>query len=192
MRLQELMHINEIDYTSFAGELPFDDNTIISQSHIIGDIDGQDVWLFHHDGQDLCFFKNDGQIVAYIVLLGSHLRGVRNRTKVSGLVTALIMFVTKKIDEPLEITSTEPLTPEGFNWIKSLIKSGGRGLTVVDQNGNTPNLEQLETEWASAMKGVTHGPTSLFIEDRSRRHLQSKREMGLMPLTIFIGFTGLL
>lgn len=122
--MRENEFLTEIDYTPGADELVIDDVSIINKSDIVGKVDQTDVYLYTHSDNQQIYFFLDNTITAYIVVQHGQLRGMRNRTGISGSITALIGYVVHNVS-PLVIAATEPITPAGFNWLKSFLLSKG-------------------------------------------------------------------
>lgn len=179
--------LTEIDYTPGADELVIDDDSIINKSNIVGKVDQTNVYLYtHSDVQQIYFFLDNVTITAYIVVQHGQLRGMRNRTGIYGSITALIGYVVHNVS-PLMIAATEPFTPAGFNWLKSFMLAKGRGITITDQNGNYPDIVELEKEWKTAMIGNA-GNTSIKLEGTERyRNFTVVTEGRLSPVTFWIG-----
>lgn len=181
------MKIQEIDYTPGTKPLTIADSDAITNSKIVGDIDTKDVYRYDSDEQSLLFFIDEDLISAFIVIEGNFIHGLRNIVGTPGLVTALIAFSVKEYG-PMRFGKFEPFSPEGFKWLKSFLKNNGRGMKVVDQTGNFPDIVSLEKEWKTAMTG-TAGPTSLTISEGYIRHF-SKTD--LQPRTYYINHPGTL
>lgn len=122
--MRENEFLTEIDYTPGTDELVIDDVSIINKSDIVGKVDQTDVYLYTHSDNQQIYFFLDNTITAYIVVQHGQLRGMRNRTGISGSITALIGYVVHNVS-PLVIAATEPITPAGFNWLKSFLLSKG-------------------------------------------------------------------
>ena len=122
--MRENEFLTEIDYTPGADELVIDDVSIINKSDIVGKVDQTDVYLYTHSDNQQIYFFLDNTITAYIVVQHRQLHGMRNRTGISGSITALIGYVVHNVS-PLVIAATEPITPAGFNWLKSFLLSKG-------------------------------------------------------------------
>jgi hypothetical protein len=102
-------------------------------SKIVGTIDGRDVWGSRCFPQHHVFALRAGENVeAFIVLrdatVTEHNAHPLTRMFVSpdadkrGYVTALILFVTKKLQLRLILTHDEPLTSDGWSWVTSAIR----------------------------------------------------------------------
>lgn len=171
------MKIREIDYTPKAEPLIIKDIDVIKKSSKLDSVDGRDVYQFISDDQMLLFFKTGDVIDAFVLLQDNYLRGIRNISGTPGLVTALVAFAIHKYG-PITIDNQEPLSPEGFKWLKSLIAAGGRSLKITDQTGNYPSVQSLEHEWKTAMNGQS-GLTTIrlaegYYRDRSKSMLVVK------------------
>ena len=184
--------IVEIGRASTIGELQLSDDEIISNSEIVGEIERRDVWEFSAGNQELYFFvTSSNTIAAFALLLGSSIRGVRNISGVRGQVTSLISFVVHTLNRPLKITSDEPLTGDGLDWIVSLIKAGGRGLKLTDQRGNYPNAAAIKDEWYS-LDPDEQGPSEIIIEGKTSLRRINQNVGMLMPVYIWIGDNSIL
>ena len=181
MKIREI--IQEIDYTPGAKPIRVSDGDLISNSHLLGDIDTFDVYGYDQDDQRVLFFKDNNKVIAYIVIQGNSIRGIRNISGTAGLVTALIAFCVGEYG-PMTFTSDEPFSPEGFKWLKSFLKSNGRGMTVVDQTGKFPDIDQIEQEWNTAMTGPA-GSTSITI---SEGYVRRFSKIDLVPRTYYINY----
>lgn len=189
------MKINEINYTAGIRQLQISQEHLIANAKVIGDLDSYDVWLYD-DGHFQAYFTcEDGSTVNGLIILNHNiLHGIKNYTNIRGMITMLIGFVTHRLGMKIVIGKDEPLTQEGINWLCSLIKAHGNGLTITDQTGNLPNPDDIYNEWATAMKSDSHrgGPTEIFIEYRMKRRLPTKQDnfnegRSLMPPVWFIG-----
>ena len=189
MRSSEI--ISEIGRASAADELQLSGEEIISNSKIVGEIERRDVWKFSAGNQELYFFVTNNTITAFVLLLGSNIRGVRNISGINGQVTALISFIVHKLNRTLKITSNEPLTGDGLDWIVSLIKASGRGLKLTDQSGNYPNAAAIKDEWYSLDTGE-HGVSEIIVEGKTSLQRINHNVGMLMPVYIWIGDNSIL
>lgn len=185
MKIRDI--IREFDYTPGTKPLRISDAKLISNGYLEGDIDTRDVYRYDEDGQSVIFFERDKTVVAYVVISGQNIHGIRNVSGTPGLVTALIAFCVSEYG-PMTFTNREPFFPEGFKWLKSFLEAKGRGMTVVDQTGNFPDIAHLELEWRAAMTGAC-GPTSITISEGYIRRFSKK---DLMPRTYYINYEGTL
>lgn len=189
--MKSVEFITEIGRSSSADELQISDEDIISNSEIIGEIERRDVWKFSSDNQELFFFAANNVIAAFVLLIDSNIRGVRNISGLGGQVTSLISFVVHKLNRPLKITSAEPLTGDGLDWIISLIKANGRGLKLTDQDGNYPSAVAIKDEWYS-LDPNDSGPSSIIIEGKTSLNRINYNIGLLMPSYIWIGDNSIL
>ena len=192
MRANEF--ISEIDYTSDIEDIQIDDETIIKNSRVAGDLDFQDVWLYSTQDEELYYMQTNNIIDAYVIITANpingyrHIHGIRNRTSKPGYVTAIVGFLTYRAKMKLKIAADEPLSNSGFNWLKSFLLSNGRGLTVTDQTGTFPDVTNIEKEWNTHRVKLEHGPTEIIIESNMTRNLSTKTDnTRLMRSTFFIG-----
>ena len=184
MKIQELL---EIGFAHGVGQNTIDDQTIISNSKLIGNIDSMDVYLFKTESQEVFFFEKDSKLSAFVVIVNNDLRGIKNISNIPGQITALMMFITKHLKRTITIPKTEALTPQGFSWLKSLIAAKGRGLTITDQSGKFPDITNLEKEWNNAKHTDIDGPTSITIENELNQDFPLFNERLLMPVYKYIG-----
>ena len=174
MKINEL--ITEIDYADELGKLTISDEELYVNSVVCDDgIDGREVRLFQKDNQQIYFFV-DNKISAFIFLVNGELKGIKNLSGEGGLVTALITFVAHKLKQRIIISDIEGLTKQGINWLVSLLKVGGRGLTIRDQDGKYPNSTKIYDEWITAKNSGMPGPTSIIIESYMTRKFRSLEE----------------
>jgi len=186
MRAYEFLH--EIDYcSSMVDQVNFD----IDKSVKVGNFEGHDVFVVEQQGLIFIYFNSNDEIAAYIVISADvssngryQLHRLRNRGNIPGAVTMLIKY-TVDHGRPLFIDKTEELSPDSMRWLDSLLKSGGRGLSVTTQDGNIPDIKMLDDEWNKARLTGEHGPTSIFIEGKGKKLKENKGL--LMPLCQYLG-----
>jgi hypothetical protein len=182
------MRINEIDYTPGILPLQIPERTLVAASKIVGDMDQRDVWMY--DAGHQVYFTQTNGIDGLVILSGNRLRAVKNYTGIPGMITMIVGFITHRLGKKIVIGSDEPFTDAGISWLCSLLKSGGRGLTITDQSGNYPAADSVMAEWKRAMNGDC-GPTEITIESRMTRTLSTKQQVVsediLMPTLWFIG-----
>lgn len=118
---------------------------------IVGTMDGHDVWLTRFFGEEYNTFAfREGTTLLAFIIVDARPRGsayplVRLWTNPQyrgrGFVTALVLFVTKKLGSRLLLTKDELLTDDGWNWlikaverkkITALNASSGQQLTSDD------------------------------------------------------------
>ena len=187
MKVQEV--ITEIDATVGVEPLTISDSELIKHSKVVGDIDGREVLLYSNN-MLVFMFATENKVDAFISLTTTfELNGIKNNSETGGLVTALIGFVTHRLKQSITIPAHEPLTPDGKDWLVSLIKANGRGLTIKDQTGQFPDADAIDREWNTALRGIKHGSTSIIIESNMTRHFPTNEERRslLMSYTFWIG-----
>lgn len=189
MRAREF--IDEIGYAAGMNNSKISDDQFIRESVKVGNIDYHDVW--HWVGKDLyhgnhAYFFTDSNIdsndtpTKIICRIGFadygnrfELTSLRNISGVKGAVTALCIFVVKKLNKPFVLPGTEPLTQNGINWLCNLIRDGGRGLKLTDQTGNYPDSNTIRQEWINAKYNGGHGNTSIMFENNINSNIISSK-----------------
>jgi hypothetical protein len=164
--------ISEIAFAYYLNKSKISDEEFINDSEPIGLIDNHTVRYWQgknkYIGNHAYFFVDDdvtpSKILARIGFANNELTSIRNVTKVKGAITALCVFVVNKMNKPFVIPETEPFTLDGINWLCNLIKNGGRGIKITDNNGKYPDEKLLRTEWINAKYSGKYGPTILFFE----------------------------
>lgn len=118
---------------------------------VVGTMDGLDVWLTRFFGEDYntFAFRNGEELLAFVVVGSTPLQDAYPLVRMwsapnhrgRGLTTALVMFMTKKLNTRLVIRDDEPLTDEGWNWlikavqrnkVKAINAATGAALTADD------------------------------------------------------------
>ena len=94
---------------------------------IVGTMDGLDVWLTRFFGveYDTFAFRDGDELLAFVVVGSTPSQNAYPLVRMwsspnhrgRGLTTALVMFITKKLNTSLVILDDEPLTDEGWNWL---------------------------------------------------------------------------
>ena len=182
--------MNEIDYSAGVEQIsPELINHIITNSKEVGDFENRIVNHINVNDYNIYSYISSDKIDALVFLQGNNLRGIQNFSKIPGAVTALIAFITQRLQKKVIIDASEPLTPAGFRWLYQLLAAEGRGLTIRDQTGNFPDKENLKAEWVKLMKSEGHGTTRIVIEYNMRRHFRSIEEYNklIFKHTFFIG-----
>ena len=118
---------------------------------IVGTMDGLDVWLTRFFGEkyNTFAFRDGEELLAFVVVGSSSTHDAYPLVRMwaspnhrgRGLTTALVMFMTKKLNTRLVIRADEPLTDEGWNWlikavqrnkVKAINAATGTALTADD------------------------------------------------------------
>lgn len=166
MKVKEF--IKEVGYAAHMVDVNLD----IKDAKFICSKDGLDVWKKTTDGLIIWFTKNHEQVSAYIITSEYPISGkfhrlyrLSNRSAQKGTVSMLVSVV---VDEfyPLYIASDEELTPEGFKWLTSAIKTGLRGRKITNQLGGSPNINELTKEWKQGFDTGECGSSEIFIEGK--------------------------
>lgn len=185
MKLSEIVKVKE----DFAIDIPkqfpdFDPK----YSAIVGSIDAREVWGSRcWKNKDVFAFRTNDKVDAFIAIDSSNENGpyYMNRAwcdeslRGKGLITALLGFFTKKLQNKLYITDDEPLTPDGFNWIYKLIKSP-HGFKIHNGNGKFIDAEEFKLTWEKAKSTNSNQSMSVVIENHRRGPL-----FGNLPNTMF-------
>ncbi len=175
--------VNEIDYTPRINNSIISDAQFIREGKPVGEIDNHTVW--HWIGKDIytgnhAYFFTDSNTSPSKVLcrIGFadydnrfELTTLKNICKVKGAITALCVFVAKKLNKSFVLPDTEPLTQDGINWLCNLIKDKGRGLKLSDQTGNFPDVDSIHQEWLNAKYNGGHGNTSIMFENNIKSNI---------------------
>jgi len=181
------MKIFEIDYAHSALDLTMPDDQILLHSKKIGTIDGEDVHKFISGEATLYFFSKGDKITVYILMSGDFLHGMRNRANIVGGITALIAFITGVLGKKVIFSSNEQLTSEGLQWLLRFLQRNSKRFTVVDQNGDYPDIDKIRAEWIYASSDAGHaGPTSITIMESNETYLKEHQNT-LMPMILYIG-----
>jgi len=180
--------ISEISFAHDLGDLNISEDDIIAGSTSDGTIDQKPVMVFKKDNDTLYFFTDEGIIQSLVLLSGNNLKAIKNVTGQSGMVFALVNYIVSIKNTKIHISSDEPLTTDGFNWIAKIIKHDA-GLKVTDGNGEPLSIEQLKDEWENAkdLGGRISGDTEIIISESSirwKKNLQ-ENETRLIPYRYF-------
>lgn len=165
------MKINEIEYASGV------DSTVTRYLHPdnatrVATVDHHPVFRQELQNGTAYFIYTD-KLLCY-VLLGdkrddfSIFKQLEKFTNISGIATALIICITKKLGIKLMIADSGQdslLTHSGLNWLIKSIKNP-RGLVITDQKGKTPDVKELYSEWGNSRTEHTSGKTSIYIESK--------------------------
>lgn len=187
--IEKQVQLNEIRYAIGVDDITVNDRAIIDGSTVIGDIDNRDVRLYKYHDQEAFFFEDNDKVTALVVLQGKLLRGAQRFTEERGQITALMLFILHDLKRNFMINREEPMTKHGKDWIISLIKSGGRGVKLRDQNGNYPDPDVIEREWLwSKENWGASGPTEIYFESKMGNHkFIKKSDNRLIPMIVYIG-----
>ena len=185
MKSTDFIIVNEIGFASALGNLRISDQEIIANSKKDGTIDQQEVFNYN---DILYFFKNDNKIDALVLLSEvNHLRAIKNFTKQSNVVIALINYLINFKNMKLVISPNELMTSPGFSWVLKLIKNP-QGFTITDLNGDKIDILELTKEWEKAKLTKISGNSGLIISEVSASYKKMiiENENSLMPFKIFL------
>lgn len=170
MKLNELVKIRE-DFAIGIPEQYPDFNE--SYSGIIGSIDARDVWSTRcWKNKDVFAFRTNNDLEAFIAIDTSNSNGpyylnrawCNSKYRGRGLITALLGFFTKKMQNQLHISDEEPLTPDGFNWLYKLVKSP-HGFAIHDGKGGHIDAEEFKSKWEASKEAGQPQPMTIVIEN---------------------------
>lgn len=127
-------------------------------SKVVGTMDGLDVWLTRFFGEkyNTFAFREGDELLAFVVVGYAPLQNAYPLVRMwsppnhrgRGLTTALVMFITKKLNTRLVIRDDEQLTDEGWNWlikavqrnkVKAVNAATGDALTADDIKSDKMN-----------------------------------------------------
>jgi hypothetical protein len=161
------MRLHEIDYASAIPKLVLSQEEI-TQAHQVGTVDGQPVYVINDGAHVIAFLKNQNKMTSYVAITSQERDGYHNLVRMAntsapkGSITALVVFLYAKFDAKFRIPAHEPITWDGFKWIKNILKSP-RGFHIHDEMGEPIDPAQLQAEWDSARMMDTPGPTQILI-----------------------------
>ena len=119
---------------------------------------------------------------------------MENKSPQKGVITALMAFLTGKLNKKLYISRDEELTKDGLTWILKLANQQWGGLKLTDSKGNKIDPVSLQKEWSKAYSDSSAGPTEIFIEnnDKSISNRLTEQSGFMMPYIFYIGRTDLI
>lgn len=139
-------------------------------SKIVGTMDGLDVWLTRFFGEKYNTFayKDGEQAIAFVVVeslpTDSAYKLVRiwsdSKHRGRGLVTALILFLTKKLNMRLLLQNDEPLTDDGWDW---LIRAVHHNKIKAFDASTSQQLNAKQLKQDRKLQKKTGGKTDLSI-----------------------------
>lgn len=185
--MRAIEFINEISHAHELSDLTDDIDSILPSSTLLGKIDHLPVYCYRIGQQELFFLLLDGRMAALVLVTDqTDIRAIKSNIKKGGAITALVAFIVRQLQRPLSVRDDEALTDQGFQWLYNIIKSGGRGLTFTDQNGNPIDVDALTIEWQRAKMTDAAGPTKIVIEGNVMA-IPNINEGLLLPKTRYLG-----
>lgn len=176
------MKICEIDYASGIPVLNFTQAELDGAPQV-GTVDQQPVFLIDDGVNVFVFLKDKHKLASYVVISSQDNNGYHDLSRMAnisgpkGSITALLVFLYAKFHTRFRIPAHEPLTWDGFKWIRNIIHNP-RGLLINDQAGQPLDIAQLEAEWNRArLHGIT-GPTEILISKISYNQQVVETHMG--------------
>jgi hypothetical protein len=161
MRLYEIDHASAIPSLDFAWE-------ILDSALPVGTVDQQPVFLIDDGSHVVAFLKDQNQLTSYVAISSSEHNGYHDLVRMAnisgpkGSITALLVFLYAKFDIKFRISAHEPLTRDGFEWVRNIIQNP-RGFHIHDPAGRPIDPNQLEAEWNLARLTQVAGPTEILI-----------------------------
>jgi hypothetical protein len=184
-------NLKEIGFAASLDDANYSTDKLLKIGKLYDTIEGNKVMTASSGPEKVYFLVVNDQVTALLGFKNNHLKNIKNFTKTSGVVRALIGCLVHKHGKKIIIHNDEPLTPDGKKWILHLIQSP-RGLNIVDQNGKQIDSSSLNQEWLEARKSSKLGPTSIIISENSEfgnklRENESLRESNslLMPYRFY-------
>lgn len=188
------MRITEIEKADDVPKLNWDDN-VINKSKFVTHLDGNAIYRLDEFDNEFYFVYGKiydkltyDDLLAYVVIKNKdgfqYLVRIENLTKYKGLVTGLIMYLVS-IGQKFRISKREGLSADGFNWLINLIKKGGYGLKITDQNGDKLDTVKLKREWDMRVDGQTE----VLIENHNidlREHIERWNEFSKSPEQLLV------
>lgn len=183
--------LSEIGYADALDDKSYSLNSLLKISKVDGSIEGNDVMIVDIRNQTVYILIVDNQVTAFVGFENKNLKNIKNFTNTPGVIRALIGYLVHKKNISINIPANEPLTPDGFRWLTTLIKQP-RGLVIKDHNGNGINVAKLTKEWNHAKKTGMTGPTGITISEslqfgKNIRDNEARRNSGslLMPFNFY-------
>jgi hypothetical protein len=161
------MRLYEIDYASGIPTLNFTQAELDGASQV-GTVDQQPVFLIDDGINVFTFLKDQHKLASYVVISSNEHNGYHDLSRMAnmrgpkGSITALLVFLYAKFGIKFRIPAHEPLTWDGFKWIRNRIRNP-RGFHIHDQEGEPMDLTQLEAEWNLARLTDVVGATEILI-----------------------------
>lgn len=176
------MEICEVDYASAIPVLNFN-QAEINQAPQVGTVDQQPVFLIDDGVYAFAFLKDQHKLASYVWISSQENNGYHDLARMAnisgpnGSITALMVFLYAKFGIKFRISAHEPLTWDGFKWIRNIMYNP-RGFHIHDQAGQAIDIAQLEAEWNGARLHGIIGSTEILISKISYNHQVVETHMG--------------
>jgi hypothetical protein len=161
------IELKEIDFSSGLDDRNFSVKKILEIGKVVGQIEGYDVVKATAGSQKVYFLVSDDNVHSLIGFDNGYLKNIKNVSKQSGVVRALLGYLVHIQKHPIEISHTEPLTSDGLRWVIHLIEKP-RGLVITNQDNEPINVEELKNEWDQATETGNPGTTSITITEDTK------------------------
>jgi len=161
------IELKEIDFSSGLDDRNFSVKKILEIGKVVGQIEGYDVVKATAGSQEVYFLVSDDNVHSLIGFDNGYLKNIKNVSKQSGVVRALLGYLVHIQKQPIEISHTEPLTSDGLRWVIHLIEKP-RGLVITNQDNEPINVEELKNEWDQAKETGNPGTTSITITEDTK------------------------
>lgn len=158
------IELKEVDFSSGLDDRNFTTKKILEIGKVIGQIEGYDVMKAAAGSQEVYFLVSDDKVHSLLGFDNGYLKNIKNVSKQSGVVRALLGYLVHIQKQPIEISPTEPLTPDGLRWVLHLIEKP-RGLVITNQDNESINVKDLKKEWSQSKETGTPGTTSITITE---------------------------
>lgn len=176
MKLKDMLPLLTNEDYAFSYGMPPEPQFDPKYAKVIGTFDGKDVWgsRFIPDHHVIAFRTNE-ILDAYIIVEDTLVHGAHPIVRVwsrggkerSGYITALILFLLRKLHVKLLIKSDEALTPEGWNLLVRSIQRGR--FTAKDAaTGKTVDKEHLNQD--RILQQTVRTPLSLILESYKSKY----------------------
>jgi hypothetical protein len=161
------IELKEIDFSSGLDDRNFSVKKILEIGKVVGQIEGYNVVKATAGSQKVYFLVSDDKVHSLIGFDNGYLKNIKNVSKQSGVVRALLGYLVHIQKQPIEISHTEPLTSDGLRWVIHLIEKP-RGLVITNQDNEPINVEELKNEWDQATETGNPGTTSITITEDTK------------------------
>ena len=183
--------LEEIGFASALDDSTFSTDSLLKIGKVIGQVENNDVMMASAGSEVVYFLVVNNEITSFIGLNKGYLKNIKNFTKTSGVVRALLGYLIHIEGKKIKISADEPLTADGIKWITYLIKSP-RGLQIIDTFGKPVDPIALKKEWELSKKSGNSGPTGIVISEnqifgnklRDNEERRKQRSL-LMPFNMY-------
>lgn len=186
------MLISELDFAYAIPPLKITQQ-MIDNAGEMGFVDGHCVFGIQSMDKLIVFLKSKNQISAYIAIDIAAQGGFNNLERMNnisapkGSITALLVFLHKKHNVKYRISSTEPLTDAGKDWLCKIIDQG-RGFTITSGNGDVITADDVSKAHDQARKSGRATPMSILIPKIHAANSVTESWLGILqPMIRYLG-----